>query len=164
MKKLKDLVYDYNDILLAIVIIVVAAGVIFWKVSDVMAYPSFIRNANKQTQQTEIGSIDTEPIDVEPIAEPGPEVTTEPTETTTPPDDTTPSLVAADTKFEIKSGEYLSTVAKKLQSQGLIADANSFVNLVDKEMKLSSKIQVGTFTIPAGATDEQIAHIITRTN
>ena len=164
MKKLKDLVYDYNDILLAIVIIVVAAGVIFWKVSDVMAYPSFIRNANKQTQQTEIGSIDTEPIDVEPIVEPGPDVTTEPVETTTPPEDTTtPSLVAADTKFEIKSGEYLSTVAKNLQSKGLIADSAAFVKLVE-EMKLSSKIQVGTFTIPAGATEEQIAKIITRTN
>ncbi|MBR5926561.1 MAG: endolytic transglycosylase MltG, partial [Firmicutes bacterium] len=104
-----------------------------------------------------------EPIDVEPIAEPGPEVTTEPTETTTPPDDTTPSLVAADTKFEIKSGEYLSTVAKNLQSKGLIADSAAFVKLVE-EMKLSSKIQVGTFTIPAGATEEQIAKIITRTN
>ena len=163
MRKLKDFIYDYNDIMLAVVIIVVAAGVIFWKVTDVMAYPSFIRNANKQNQQTEIGQIDTTPIEVEPIVEPGPDVTTEPEVTTPPVEQTPPSVVAADTKFEIKSGEYLSTVAKNLQSQGLISDSSAFVKTVEN-MNLSSRIQVGTFTIPAGATDEQIAKIITRTN
>lgn len=162
MRKLKDFIYDYNDIMLAIVIIVVAAGVIFWKVTDVMAYPSFIRNANKQNEQTEIGQIDTTPIDVEPIAEPGPEVTPDPVEPA-PSVEPTPSVVAADTKFEIKSGEYLSTVAKNLQSQGLVSDSSAFVKTVES-MGLSSRIQVGTFTIPAGATDEQIAKIITRTN
>ena len=163
MRKLKDFIYDYNDIMLAVVIIVVAAGVIFWKVTDVMAYPSFIRNASKQNEQTEIGQIDTTPIDVEPIVEPGPEVTTEPEVTTPPVEQTTPSIVAADTKFEIKSGEYLSTVAKNLQSQGLVSDSSAFVKTVEN-MNLASRIQVGTFTIPAGATDEQIAKIITRTN
>ena len=157
MKKFKDLIYDYNDILLAIIIIIVAAAVIFWKVADVMAYPSLIRNSQKHsgtTEITEISNLDLTQEEVDPIAETDP----------APEDDLTQTpYVGIDQDFEIKSGEYLSTVATNLLNQGLIQDKNEFVKTVES-MGLASKVQIGKFTIPAGSSYEQIAKIITKTN
>jgi cell division protein YceG involved in septum cleavage len=90
-------------------------------------------------------------------------VTTGEGETQTPTEDLTQTpYVGTDKEFEIKSGEYLSTVANNLLSQGLIADKNEFIKTVES-MGLANKVQVGKFTIPGGATYEEIAKIITKT-
>ncbi len=164
MKKFKDLIYDYNDILIAILIVIIASAVIFWKVTDVMAYPSFIRSSQKTQQSSvDMSDVDLTQTEVEPIAEPGDEVTTGEGETQTPTEDLTQTpYVGTDKEFEIKSGEYLSTVANNLLSQGLIADKNEFIKTVES-MGLANKVQVGKFTIPGGATYEEIAKIITKT-
>ena len=39
MNKLKDIFYDKNDILVAVVILIIAALVILWRVDAIMAYP-----------------------------------------------------------------------------------------------------------------------------
>lgn len=171
MKKLKDLIYDYNDILLAILIIIVAGAVIFWKVSDIMAYPAFAK-AQQAAQQKEQGinidDMDLDPIPVDQNVNPGtdeiggtegeqtPAVTPEPQPQVNP-------QPVVDKKFEVKSGDYFSTAAKNLKDAGLIDDSQAFIQKV-KDLGLESKLQIGIFTIPAGADYEQIAHILTKTN
>ena len=39
MNKLKDIFYDKNDILVALIILAIAAVIIFWRVDVIMAYP-----------------------------------------------------------------------------------------------------------------------------
>lgn len=166
MKKFKDLIYDYNDILLAILIIIVAGAVIFVKVSDIMAYPSFAKNEPKQQQEVDFSDVDLDPIDVDPVINDGTDVIgeDEPDDSlpVDDPQETTPVAPTGDVKFEVKQGEYLSTVASNLKKLGLIEDSSAFVKKVE-EMKLDSKLQIGTFTIPAGSTMEDIAKIITKT-
>lgn len=165
MKKLKDLIYDYNDIVIAIVIIVIAALVIFVKVSDIMAYPTFAKNDTPQSQDVDFSDVDLNPVDVDPVINPGTDTIQGNPEDEDPvaPVDTPDNKPSGDVKFEVKSGEYLSTVASNLKAKGLISDASAFVKKVE-EMKLDNKLQIGEFTIPSGSSDEQIAHIITRTN
>ena len=169
MKKIKDFIYDYNDIVLAILIIVVAGAVIFWKVSDIMAYPSFAKaqqEAKQQEQTIDMDDIDLTPIPVDTNVNPGTdEIGGEGSEGQTTPE-VTPEVTPqpkVDKKFEVKSGDYFSTAAKNLKTAGLIEDSQAFIQTV-KDLGLESKLQIGIFTIPAGATYEEIAHILTKTN
>ena len=169
MKKFKDFIYDYNDILLASLIIIVAGAIIFWKVTDIMAYPAFAKQQqeSKVQQEVDITDLDLDPVDVDPNMNPGTDVIGEGNEVTpvTPPENQPANNPAptGNTKFEIKEKQYLSTVAANLKAAGLIKDDKAFIKLVE-DLKLDSKLQIGTFEIPAGSTDEQIAKIITRTN
>ena len=165
MKKLKDLVYDYNDIFLAIVIIIVAGAVIFWKVSDIMAYPTFAKNQQQQEQEVNVDDIDLNPIPVDENVNPGTDEVGENTDTPTPqaPENNPTPLPAADTKFEVKQGDFFSTAADKLLQAGLIKDKQEFIKTV-QGMGLENKLQIGIFTIPAGSSDTEIAKILTKTN
>ena len=169
MKKLKDFIYDYNDIVLAILIIIVAGAVIFWKVSDIMAYPAFAKaqqEAKQQEQTINMDDIDLTPTPIDTNVNPGTdEIGGEGSEgqaTPEVPPEVTPQP-KVDKKFEVKSGDYFSTAAKNLKTAGLIEDSQAFIQTV-KDLGLESKLQIGIFTIPAGATYEEIAHILTKTN
>lgn len=167
MKKLKDLVYDYNDILIAILIIIIAGIVIFVKVSDIMAYPSFARNEVKQSEDVDFSDVNLDPIDVDPVVNPGTDVIQGNPEDEDPlpvvePEPQPNQGPIGDVKFEVKQGDYLSTVATHLKEKGLIDDKAAFISKVE-EMKLDSKIKPDIYTITAGSTYEEIAKIITKT-
>ncbi len=40
MRSIKNFFHDINDVLLAIIIVAVAAGVIFWRMQVILAYPN----------------------------------------------------------------------------------------------------------------------------
>ncbi len=50
MKKIKDFFHDNNDIMLAIVIIGIAVGVIFWRMTEILDYPEKMAGQSTQTQ------------------------------------------------------------------------------------------------------------------
>ena len=83
--------------------------------------------------------------------------------TITAPENNPTPLPAADTKFEVKQGDFFSTAADKLLQAGLIKDKQEFIKTV-QGMGLENKLQIGIFTIPAGSTDTDIAKILTKTN
>lgn len=56
MNKIKDFFHDSNDILLAILIILIAAGVIFWRMQVILDYPATVAAQNAQNTQTEESS------------------------------------------------------------------------------------------------------------
>lgn len=60
----------------------------------------------------------------------------------------------------IKSGEGSYTVAKKLADVGVISSAENFDNFLC-EHGYDKRLHTGTFSIPANASDEQIARIVT---
>jgi len=171
MKKLKDLIYDYNDIVLAILIIVIAGAVIFWKVSDIMAYPSFARNQAKDSQQTElpITEEDTTPIDVDPIVAPGedlegqaenedPQAQGGEGQTQSNENQGSSTGVTKDTVFTVPSGYASSKIADKLAKEGLCT--KEAFDAAVKSLNAESKLRAGDFTIPAGSTAEDIVKII----
>lgn len=60
----------------------------------------------------------------------------------------------------IVSGDSSYTIAKKLEAAGVVSSASSYDTYLC-EHGYDKKLRTGTFQIPAGATEEQIAKIVT---
>lgn len=71
-----------------------------------------------------------------------------------------PTASAAAKSVTIVSGDSSYTVAKKLAGAGVVSSASSYDTYLC-EHGYDKKLRTGTFQIPAGATDEQIAKIVT---
>lgn len=117
-----------------------------------------------------------EPTEAEVTVTPTPEPTEEPKATATPtptlepteePKATatpTPEAVQSSSEkkvLRIASGMWSDKVARELQAMGVIEDAADFDQYLIRN-GYAERLVVGTFEIPAGATYEQIAQIITR--
>lgn len=59
MKNFKDFFYDKNDILIAVVILAIAVGLIWWRLSVIMDYPETLLVEPEGTQTTEPSYPDT---------------------------------------------------------------------------------------------------------
>ena len=54
MNKLKDIFYDKSDILVALLILIVAAGIIFWRLTAIMDYPEKLASENNSHIVTDV--------------------------------------------------------------------------------------------------------------
>jgi len=175
MNKIKDLFYDINDILIAVMILIAAALIIFTRIDIIVTYPEKIALA--QSQQS--GQIHTQPsgptvnpppayeppdADEEPSDEPGDEPDEEPVEEPgaeeAPPQG--PEAPSAYSLY-IAYGESMNSVAKNLVTLGFFESAQDFLNTLEKN-NLSTRVQAGTFILPAGSSKDDIVKIITKTN
>lgn len=149
MEKFKNFIYDKSDLLVALLIVAIAGLVIWFGIHNIMSPIEEDSNVKTSTQVS---------------------------------DSTTDSGVASDGKFSqddnleqdkkstsakeakiiISSGEGNDQVAEKLLASGAISDKSVFLSKLE-EMNLATKVNEGTFTIPAGSTLEEICRIITRT-
>ncbi len=76
-------------------------------------------------------------------------------------DDGEPKPVSGGTKsVTIVSGDSSYTIAKKLEAAGVVDSASSYDTYLC-EHGYDKKLRTGTFQIPEGATEEQIAKIVT---
>ena len=57
MKGLKDFIYDKNDILIALVILILAALLIIWRMDVIMAYPETLAEQTNTTDTTEESAV-----------------------------------------------------------------------------------------------------------
>ena len=106
-----------------------------------------------ETEPTETEPVETEPAETEPVeTEP---VETEPIETE--PVETTP--VGETVTITIRSGDSSVTVSKTLEAAGLVANASAYDRFLC-ENGYDRKIRVGSYEIPVGASEEEIAEII----
>lgn len=56
MKSIKDFFHNTNDIMLALIIIVIAAGLIVWRLNVILEYPEKMAQATTSGTQTEIAA------------------------------------------------------------------------------------------------------------
>ncbi len=111
-----------------------------------------------ETEPEETEPEETEPEETEPV-ETEPEET-EPEETKPIEDATEPSVPLGETiTITIRSGESSVTVSKNLEAAGLIENASAYDRFLC-ENGYDRKIRVGTYEIPVGASEEEIAEII----
>ena len=165
--KIKDFIYDFNDILVALLILAVAFGVITWRVADIMAYPeylakqesTFVAQKNEETE-LDLSDVDLTPDDtvVENINTDIEDVTvSETTEETEAAQ--TPAAATGETKITIPSGTPASKIADILYDAGLVTSTSDFLSTLTAQ-KADTKLKAGTFTIPAGSTMEEIIAIL----
>jgi len=170
MKKIRDFIYDYNDIFVALLIIAVAAIVIVWRVNSIMDYPNYVaekggNNAPTQSAQVNLDDVDLTPGQVDEGLNANPEDTSpedgeEPAEGSetaeTPATSETPKPSGT---FEVPKGSSADKVGTLLVQAGYISSKEEFMSAISGK---ETRIQAGKFTIPEGATAAQIADIITK--
>jgi len=185
MKKLRDLIYDYNDIFVALLIIAAAAAVILWRVGAIMDYPDYIASKSDQgldivaniddvdLTQEEVEDFNTNPDEITTETPAGtespttetPAVVEEPTSEPeqTPASTPTPTPVVETPKnvsFTIPSGSSASKIVDLLFQAGLINDKDAFLKTL-KEKGADRKLKAGSFEIPSGSSFDEIISILT---
>jgi len=177
---MRDFFYNKGDVLIAVLIIIVAAVIIYFRVGVVMdSEPGEKLKslfAPLITAITGEKSPDEEPAAEEPVAsEPVTPEATEPSAGTDTAQEQTPVVeeppvqeeppaepppaAAADIKITIAAGDIASTIADKLLAAGAITDKQAFLAEVDAQ-NAASKLKQGTFTIPAGSSAKDIVSIL----
>ena len=68
-KRIRDFIYDINDIFVAIIILALAAGVIYWRSANIVDYPKYLSEKNNTNASSEIDfsgiDLDPEPVDTD---------------------------------------------------------------------------------------------------
>ena len=172
MNKIKDIIYDYNDIFVALLIIVIAGAMLLWRVNAIMEYPEYLAQktpeVKEQQQDVDLSGINLEPEKVDENLNDNPDDVNsdvlqqeqENPELQQEPKPETPQI-AGDQKFEVPKGSSAQKIADLLRQAGLIEDQKEFLSKL-AELKADTKLKAGTFTIPAGSDNEAIIKILTK--
>lgn len=131
--------------------------------------PETSEQENSAEPEAGPGPETSEPETSEPEVSPEPEETAStpetpvaPEETPVSPEDGNPDTPAEETvTLVIGRGESSTTVSKNLQKAGIVEDAAAFDRFLCNN-SYDKKIITGTYEIPYGASEEEIAKIITR--
>jgi len=166
MEKIKDFLYDKNDVLVALIIVVIAVFVIFTRFEAIMAYPEQMATNQPPRAGTDIGQqgpstpTDTEydpygngyaygyPNGYENGYENG---EAEPNEN---------GEVTGAFSLYIASGQSMNVTARDLVSLGFFENEQDFINTLELH-DASRNVRAGNFIIPRNSTREEIIRIIT---
>jgi hypothetical protein len=141
MNKLKDIIYDKSDIVVALLIISIAGLVVFLRIDAILSYPETFAAST------------TPPVVSEPAVYVGDK------------DTTSSGAIEGDDvdmlAIYINYGESLQSVAEKFVSVDLFSTSEEFLSVIE-DAGVQTQVKTGNFIIPANATDEEIIEIITR--
>jgi len=189
MNKVKDLLYDKNDILVALIILCIAVFVIFSRANYLMGSsgaPMFSLNSSggpghtvwgdntsagssahgNQNDQHVAGTDEDEDefgIDDTNGENDNYDEQNEDIDETGNIDDTTENASQPATgphSLYIASGQSVNTIGRNLVSLGIFDSERDFIDTLEAH-NAATRIQVGTFIIPADATKEDVIRIIT---
>ncbi|WP_206459775.1 endolytic transglycosylase MltG [Anaerovorax sp. IOR16] len=170
MNKLKDILYDKNDILVVLIILAIAALIISNRIDAIMAYPQIVLAQDEKENKepvlvSDLTDSDDSNVSKENNKEPEKENPAE-----APSDKSNNNAVSNETTAEsaevnysvyIESGSTGSKIAQTLIDSGLIKDKNEFYDAVSAA-NAESKLKAGNFIIPEGSTPEQIVQILSK--
>lgn len=187
MNRIKDFIYDKNDLLIAFIIVAIAAFVIMSRVEVIMAYPTSLEAelyaaednvSNDDLPKTQVTSSNGEdgPADTDPDQDTDSEGL--PSESGDDPEggaddqpeqgsipDSQPNNPSTDANvgfisIYIEYGATGSQIAQLLVDSGLISSREVFYDAVTAA-GADTKLQAGNFKIPSNATPADIIRIIT---
>ncbi len=138
IKKLKDLLYNKNDVVIVLAILVVAGLIIWNRIDVIMDYPSnLIANASQENGLSDNPDV----------------VVMNPDEEDEPLDEVVMYSIY------INSGETLQSIGQKFVTVGLFPTVEDFVQLAN-DMGVATTIKAGNFIMPSNSTPEEVMQII----
>ena len=182
-KRIRDFIYDINDIFIALVIILVAVGIIVWRSTTIMAYPEYLA-AKAEAQANTYSPIEGPPQIITNTVTPEGNTTENNTpegqggETQTNQGETQStegqpqggeggegqqtSVVTADITIEFGFRGTWYTVADRMIEVGLLKeeDRNPFYNTANSNKQYSTGLKIGTFTLSSDMSYEQMIRIL----
>lgn len=149
MKGLKDFFYDKNDIFIALLILLIATCIIFWRMDVIMDYPKTLAETPKTTTE------ENEPSDDG----------NNPSAVTENPDGDTSlwsgGTLTKDVTVTIASGSATGAVGSLIDA-GLFESYDEFVQVCNAAGYSENNIKATTFTFSAGSTQTDIAIQVTQ--
>jgi len=168
MNKLKDIIYDKNDIFIALIIVIIAGLIIHNRIEIIMAYPSELIAETTAKKSTVVSEEEWQPVIEEPDEEDETSDEEEPvneeeeqSSENEEEDESQDNPVVTEITIEIEYGATGSQIAQLLIDKGLISSLGEFYSAVEAA-NADTKLQAGTFKIPSNATPAEIIRIITR--
>ncbi|PKM84857.1 MAG: hypothetical protein CVU86_05080 [Firmicutes bacterium HGW-Firmicutes-11] len=173
MNRLKDLIYNKNDVLIALVIVLVAGFVIFDRIGVIMDYPSML-TAQAAEQNGEVvpetpgndgvdldpeTPVSDDPGSEDPVTD-GEEPAVDPPAPDPDPEQTTGEPAVQQVSVYIEYGVNGSQIAQLLVDAGLLENTDAFYTALSAA-GADTKLQAGSFKIPSNATPAEIIQIIT---
>ena len=158
MKKLKDFLYNWNDIVVILCILVGAAALIYWRVNLIMDYPKAIAaqaRAESDAQKTEEHALT--PVEA------GSDEDAEPEPGSGPKSGKLWSngMLREEVTVTTKSGSAADAV-QSLVDAGLFTSYEDFEAVCDLYNYDPTDIKASTFTFLPGTTQADIAEEVTR--
>lgn len=167
MEKMKDILYDISDILLALLIIAVMTTVISWKLAGSLIGDGGGSNPSHNENAQSFQSLETPPVADDPEdAEEPPQTPSDLNPETETPDEVPvqeeplQENPAFDAAVTIPSGTTGIEIAGILKNANLIASTNDFIDRIEAR-GLSAKLQSGSFTINSAKSLDEIIDILT---
>ena len=179
MNRFRDFIYNTSDILVTLVIIIIALAVISWRVSSIMSYGSPDEDASGGEVQ---GGIVSHTVDEDADSDADEETADDQDgqdqdaasdeqdgaadadagQDAAAQDQTAAAQTqtASSYSFTVSSNQSAESIGAALVSAGLISDKQAFLSAVTAS-GAETRLKAGTFTIPAGATPEQIVAVLT---
>lgn len=186
--KIKDFIYNISDLIVALLIIVIAAYIISWKVEDIMDYPEQViaqtktevsidsPSTNPDAEETGTNSenpdmenpdtddtdnnINTDEDSNSTDSNTDSDINSAEEDEESDPVVDSPSQPANKIQIDIPSGSPGVKIASLLQKEGLIDSTSKFIDRLE-ERKLDSKLRAGKFKIPENASLDEVINILT---
>lgn len=157
MKKFKDFIYDKNDIIIAVLILAVAALIIFWRLNVILEYPKQLLGNDEPTVNNPIdnsgnnSAVTDKPADNSDNSGAG-------------SDSDNPQelplwqggVLTMDVEVEV-SGNSASAAIQCLIDKGLFDDYAEYQRICDETGLDHEKVKAGNFTFKQGSTKKEIA-------
>jgi len=152
MKKLKDIFYDLNDIMVALVIVALASLVIVTNIDSILAYPSSIAEEINVPEE----EVPTNYAENPPITDSGS------SDSSDDQQGTTGAGIEEVVNYSvyINSGSTGDQIADLLIGVGLFQDRQQFRDAV-AAAGADGKLKAGNFIIPSDSTPAEVISIIT---
>ena len=164
MKKLKDFIYDKNDIIIAALILVAAALIITWRMNVILDYPKQLinnidsdANATEPADNTEADNTDNSDKQSTDNNQNG--SSSDSTNTSQTVELWVDGVLSGDVEVDV-TGSTASAAIQCLVDKGLFTDYAEYQTLCDEQGLDHEKVSAGTFTFAKGSTKAQIARKI----
>lgn len=156
MNKFKDFFYEKNDIIIAIIILLIAAGLIFWRVDAIMRYPETLA---KETHTVTTTEKDAKTAEEKKAAKSDKEEKT--AEKATDSLWTKEGTLTKDVDVTIESGS-LGEAVDALVKAGLFSSYDEFAQTCESVGTSPDKIKAQSYTFKKGASKGDIATKVTQ--
>ncbi len=166
MQKLKDIIYDKNDLLVALFIILIASAIMFNRIDAILSYPSAVAASNATVNK---GSAVNTGVTSKPAStSEGALVNANSKDGNTSMSNPSSGAISGDSPAQnvvnysiyVEPGASASKIADLVLSVKLIQTKEEFLQAVDNS-GLSGKLKSGTFIIPSNANLDTVIQILT---
>jgi len=154
MDKIKDIIYEYSDTVLGLIIVFVMVAVIGWQLYNWFEPSESFKSASDKPAAASTNSDDSQKEDSSADAA-SKETSSEDTS------DDEKNHVSEEVTFQIKQGSSCEQIAIALEQTGLIDSKEDFLEQIISN-QLENKLKTGTYTLKKGESLDGIIAVLTK--